>query len=318
VTYILALEGGIEPSYEKRLEIAAWSQGWDVVRVENIPFTNQFVYQADHLPCMEELLQNKKVWFHGSIQAAKRAQKVTAWQVHAPWEQLDCQVYYSALRDLPLQKQHQIIYLGELKDKVLELFYSPLADQQTLFVRPTGADKLFNGGCIQLETFNDQWKLITTYEPPLYSKIVIARPQHILMEARFLVVDQQIVTGSLYRSGRSKIQCEAPPELISIAMGFLDECKKRHYNPAVSWVLDLAQTSEGWSVIEVGATSCCGLYDCNLDQFMEALTGVMDVCPTDSDLLQRDCEYCQYGGCGACGEPLNICNCGDTDDPAPV
>ena len=44
---------------------------------------------------------------------------------------------------------------------------------------------------------------------------------------------------------------------------------------ALEYVLDLAETAEGWSIIEVGATSCCGLYKCDMDAFIEALGSVL-------------------------------------------
>lgn len=270
---ILAIETGIEPEYENALIAAALNQGWKVQSVQNIPFTNKFVTGSPNMgtPLDDELLQNPNVWFHGSIQAAKRAQLVTAWDVHAPWRDLKCSDYYPRLAVEILQRDHVFMTLADLHFKKKEIFSSNLVEDGSLFVRPDGNDKIFTGGCITLETFDADYKLINFYQPPANTLVVVARPQRITAEARFLVVDSKLITGSYYRTGGNSLRLEAPGSLMSKAQGFLDYCLEQGYNPALSWVLDLAETPSGWKIIEVGATSCCGLYKCDLDLFVSAL-----------------------------------------------
>lgn len=271
---ILAIETGIEPEYEQALQEAARGEGWEVRSVMNIPFTDQFVTGDPSMgsPLPESFLQAPNVWFHGSIQAAKRAKTATAWQVHTPWVQLRCQHYYEVLRDRILQREHLFMTLEEFAARKDELFASDLVEDESLFVRPDGNDKVFTGGCLTAEDFQKGYDLMTFYDPPPTTRVVVARPQKIKAEARFLVVEGKIVTGSLYRTGGQSVRLEAYSSLAEVAEDHLRYCLDQGFNPSPSWVLDLAETPDGWSIIEVGSTSCCGLYKCDLVAFIRALT----------------------------------------------
>lgn len=270
----LAIETGIEPEYENALQEAAWANGWNVESVQNIPFTNQFVTGEPNMgsPLPKELLENPNVWFHGSIQAAKRAQQATRWQVHAPWHDLRCSTYYPMLRERILQRDHLWSTVEGVRRDKDKLYSSDLVEDETLFFRPDGNDKLFTGGCISLSEFDTGYSLMTFYEPPPLSVIVVARPQRILAEARFLVVGGKLIAGSYYKTGGQTVRLEATSNLMEIAEDMLAFCLAKGFNPAPSWVLDLAQTKDGWFIIEVGATSCCGLYKCDMDAFVKALS----------------------------------------------
>lgn len=276
-TLTLAIETGIEPEYEEALQEAAWGEGWEVVVVQHIPFTEQFVIGDPNMgsPVPRSLLSNRAVWFHGSIQAAKAAQHGTAWQVHAPWTKLRCSTYYPLLADRILQQDHRFLTVAEVQTLKDELWSSDLVESESLFFRPDGNDKAFTGGCIALDDFDHGYKLMTFYEPPPETRVVVARPQAIQAEARFLVVDGKLITGSYYKTGRQSVRLEAPQSLMDIAQDHLDYCLARGYNPAPSWVLDLAQTPDGWSIIEVGASAACGLYKCDLTKFVRALAPVL-------------------------------------------
>jgi hypothetical protein len=288
----LAIETGIESEYEQRLIASAVAAGWNVRVVANIPFTEMFVNKKNDLfddPVEQELLDNSRVWFHGSIQAAKAAQKATKWQVHAPWHNLRCSQYYLRLDGKLTQEDHRIIKLSELPILKDELFESlgefrdlrPLGEDRiedlSIFCRPDGNDKVFTGGCVSQDKFDEGYDLMTFYEPPPETRIVVSRPQVILSEARFLVVDGELITGSYYKTGGQSVRLEATDHLMELGEEFLGFCKMRGYDPSPSWVLDLAETPEGWSIIEVGASSCCGLYKCDTDKFIEALSRFFEV-----------------------------------------
>jgi hypothetical protein len=277
---ILAIEVGIEPEYENALIASAKKAGWSVEVVRHVPFTNEFV-DKDHLPLPRKLLENPNVWLHGSIQAVKAAQHMVddgtlfgsrpiKWQVHAPWADLRCAQYYPQLKGRLLQKDWRLTTIEGLRDWKDQLF-EELGEDDSLFVRPSENDKLFSGGCITREDFQESYDLITFYDPPLQSHVIVARPRKINAEARFLIVDGKLVTGSFYKTGGQSLRLEASDNLMEIAQDFLDFCLSRYFNPSPSWVLDLAQTAEGWHIIEVGATSCCGLYKCDTDKFIQAL-----------------------------------------------
>jgi len=274
----LYIETGIEEEYENALIASAKKIGWNVVTIMHIPFGDMFIYHNDGYtgnPVRKEDLENENSWYHGSISGGKAAQRATKWKVHAPWQQLRCSVYYEKLGDLILQKDHRFETLESIYAKKDELYNSSLVEEDTLFFRPDGNGKEFTGGCIASDEWEKKYKLITFYDPPMDTRVVVARPQKIQAEARFLIVDGKLITGSYYRTGGQTVRLEAAGDLIETGKSILQGALSRGYNPSPSWVLDLAQTNGVWYIIEVGATSCCGLYKCNTDAFMEALDGII-------------------------------------------
>jgi len=263
----LAIETGIEPEYEQALIQSAKKAGWKVEVVRHVPFAHVFEDAS------QEFLQNPNVWFHGDITACKSAQAQTAWQVHAPWEALRCTHYYDILYDRILNQDWALTSIRGMKEDQEWLYEkSGLAEDDTLLFRPDGNDKIFTGMLISRPDFDHAYKTVTFYDPDPEEAVIAARPKIIKAEARFLVVGGKLITGSYYRTGGQTVRLEAHSSLMEIAQEMLLFCLARGYDPAPSWVLDLAQTTQGWRIIEVGASSCCGLYKCNTDAFITALT----------------------------------------------
>ena len=274
----LFIETGIEEEYENALIDSAKNIGWKVEIVTHVPFSDQFAYKGSG--CLQEFLSdsdlnNEQGWYHGSITGAVAAQKVTKWQVHAPWEETSCSYYYKALPDVILQKDHRFETIEGINEKWKELYSSDLVEDFSLFFRPDGNDKSFTGGCIHINNWSNDYEMLTFYDPPKDSVVVVARPQNILGEARFLVVDGKLVTGSYYKTGGQRVRLKAESGLMEEAQRVLDYCLGQSFNPAPSWVLDLAKTEDGWKLIEVGPSCCCGLYKCDTDLFMSALDKVV-------------------------------------------
>ena len=275
----LVLEPGIDLEYERPLAEAASRAGWGVALVQHVPFSDMFVrssWSGDHGdPVDASVLLDPNCWFHGSIQATKVAQQNTAWQVHAPWHALRCSSYYPHLRDRLFQQRHAFTTVGGLLRDRDQLFTSDLAVDGTLFVRPDACDKLFTGMTISRSDFDAGYKLLTAYDPPQEAPVVVAAPQKVFAEARFLVVAGDLVTGSYYKTGGQAVRLRVSDRIVDTARDMLGFCLAQGYDPAPSWVLDLAEGSDGWRILEVGATSCCGLYRCDLNAFVDALQGVL-------------------------------------------
>jgi len=274
----LFIETGIEEEYENALIASAKKTGWEAIRIMHVPFGDRFVYPSVgcvQVPLSEEDLNNKKGWYHGSITGEVAAKKLTKWQVHAPMEETSCSYYYKALPDVILQKDHRFETIESINAKKDELFASDLVKDGCLFFRPNENDKSFTGGCIYHGDWEEKYKLITFYDPPLDSVIVVAKPQNITAEARFLIVDGKLITGSFYKTGGQSVRLKASDNLMDEAQTVLDYCLEQNFNPAPSWVLDLAKVEDGWKLIEVGPSSCCGLYKCDTDAFMSALNEVI-------------------------------------------
>lgn len=99
----LYIETGIEEEYENALIASATKIGWNVVTVMHIPFGDSFVYHKNGFagePISKDDLENESGWYHGSISGGKAAQRTAKWQVHAPWQELRCSVYYEELKGI--------------------------------------------------------------------------------------------------------------------------------------------------------------------------------------------------------------------------
>jgi len=59
-----------------------------------------------------------------------------------------------------------------------------------------------------------------------------------------------------------------PPEALALAQEVA-----QHYNPNTAWIIDICQTKAGeYKLMEVGCFSCCGLYKCNRDIIVAAVS----------------------------------------------
>ena len=283
---VLAIECGIDPDYEGRLITSATKLGLQVLIVAWDAREQRFCLSDGQGSITERLvpdpsLRNVQVWFHGSIQACVAAQEHTRWQVHAPWDALKCSSYYPKLQgfvgpDTALfQKGWRILPLGDFINE-RDLLVDVLYETDTLFVRPDTNDKVFSGGCVSKSTWDENLKNILFYEPPMDTLIVIARPRQVVSEARFLVVNHRLVTGSYYKVGSQAMQLRVQQysPVWQQAQRLLDVCLTNAFHPSYSWVLDVAEDSRGVSeIIEVGGSAYCGMYACDTDAFLTALYG---------------------------------------------
>ena len=265
----LAIDLGIEPEYERRLMDSAKKLGWKVIVPRRIPFTEELL---DVTPAQ---LANPNTWYHGDIATAKAVAKHTPWQVHAPWNDLDL-LNFSYEFPWMMFNNYQKSYLDDFEDHP-DRWFKSLGVDGMIFVKSSAADKTVSGRLISQENFVKDWELMTFYKPPKNTILAITSPKLIKSEARFLIVDRKIITGSYYRVGGQAMYLKVPetsPAWTSARL-LLRALLFKGYNPAPSWVLDLAEDHDGnWSVMEVGATSCCGFYACDTDKFCEALNAL--------------------------------------------
>lgn len=263
----LAIETGIEPEYEKNLIESAKKLGWRVLNVRHVPFTEDFEDLSD------EDRYDSGVWFHGDINGVKAAQANTGWQVHANWKNLNL---------LHLTSHAEAVMYNKYHFRTMQKFYEdPWSwfskfGSDHLFIKSATADKTISGMVINARKFEEQWALATFYEPPWDTLVAISeadsRP---LTEVRLLVVDQKIVTGSYYRVAGKGMNLRLTENQLHEFYNLNHYLTSQNWRGAndPSYVLDLVQPQgeDCWYIMEVGATSCCGLYDCDTTAFLQAL-----------------------------------------------
>lgn len=102
--------------------------------------------------------------------------------------------------------------------------------------------------------------------------VQVATRKRIHREYRLWVVDQHIVTASLYKEGRTVRYSDfVDEEILAYARGFLTEGL---WVPDRAFVLDIADTSEGLRIIEAGNINSAGFYAADMQKLVMALEGM--------------------------------------------
>ncbi len=160
----------------------------------------------------------------------------------------------------------------------------PILRGGPFFARPVSDKKSFAGTVfdaadfaewrskvLQLEIDNTmEENSLTTLKPD--DRIVLAPLTNIYQEYRFFVVDQQVVTGSMYKLGSRVISSIEVPERISaFAQRMAD-----HWSPNRAYCLDIAVTDDDeefgdMKVIEINALNSAGFYACDMLKFVTAV-----------------------------------------------
>jgi hypothetical protein len=154
------------------------------------------------------------------------------------------------------------------------------AFEGTAFIRPVHDSKSFTGQLINDDEL-DKWRT-DLYELrhefstlDLNTEVMVASPKRTIDEARFFIVDKNVVAGSMYRvDGRvlyKQIGNDTPlyKPMWEYAQGHASTFEG--WAPAEAFVLDVARTPEGFRVIEVNCINSAGFYDCNMTAVVKAI-----------------------------------------------
>jgi hypothetical protein len=182
---------------------------------------------------------------------------------------LRCSHYYSFWGKHIFQQNYCFITFAELKRQANSL-YKNYGESDCIFIRPDNNFKTFTGKVVARDEFEHWYKQeLDCYniEPTLF--VVVARPRNIKREWRFLVCKKQIITGSLYKQdGQSCVLPETDPK----ALEFASSVAKDSWQPDTIYVMDVAETTEGFSLLEIGGANCAGLYACDLEKVVDTFT----------------------------------------------
>lgn len=144
------------------------------------------------------------------------------------------------------------------------------AKDQLLFIRPDADSKSFSGTVLSFGEIQDWWaKLQVSDSTQLNAKTpIIAGPAYrIQREWRLWIVDQEIVTASLYAEDhRLKKQRGAPQEVLDFAQKAIES-----YQPHRIFVMDIAETGGEYYIIECGCMNSAGFYAADIEQIITVI-----------------------------------------------
>lgn len=210
----------------------------------------------------------------GSIEFCGEVRRESPWVpgVYMTMDNYDCTNYYPIFGDRLLNQDYTMIPYGDLRRKKYWLFET-LGEQDALFIRPNRGAKIFKGQVIYKERFEKDLKQLGFYDVPDRELCVVARPQNLVSEVRCVVVDGKVITGSKYIENGKLVPNAEPIDFtwLCLAQSCVDYAPT--YRPDRAWCLDLCQTKDGRiRILEVGAFSCAGLYGCDVDTIIDAVS----------------------------------------------
>lgn len=135
-----------------------------------------------------------------------------------------------------------------------------------IFVKPLDNIKLFNGITLEDdEDLSDRHYHIFSkwFAPESNATIVVSPAKEIGKEYRFVVVDKIPVAASEYKVEHKG---QAPID----AHDFVKELTKI-WNPMPVYVVDIAETNEGYKIVEYNQFGSSGVYECNQSDTIDAL-----------------------------------------------
>lgn len=182
----------------------------------------------------------------------------------ADFDKLKCQSYYSNWGKYILQSNYAFIPLAEIirrKEWVYKIFGNK--DNQ-VFIRPDDNVKSFSGEVVHIDSFDRFIKNANFYGDNLSTLSVVSEPINILQEYRFIIADNKVLTGSLYRNNK---HIEYNSKYDNFAAEFAEEVAKE-YSPHRIYIMDIAKIENGYKLVEIGSVNMAGLYACDLLKFV--------------------------------------------------
>jgi hypothetical protein len=146
-------------------------------------------------------------------------------------------------------------------------------EDDNIFVRPLHDTKSFAGNVMTKEAFEAWRDKVRNYPYQDEQKInmnlevVISSPKVIYSEYRFFIVNGKIVTQSLYRRGGKLISDDNVDERVINFVRYMIQV----WEPSVAYVLDVAETPDGFKVIEINTFNSSGFYACDVQKIVIAI-----------------------------------------------
>nr|WP_309696628.1 ATP-grasp domain-containing protein [Armatimonas sp.] len=177
-------------------------------------------------------------------------------------DRLQAQHWLPAYGALALNAGAQVLAYGEWKEQPRDT---------PVFLKPAGGGKAISGLLLEPEEslhdahFSRHRRWPTLPEEFL---LLVAPPREILGEWRFVIVGEQVVAASQYKLGEMLVLEQGAPEG---AWRIAQAIVTRAWRPIEVFVADIAQTPEGFFLLELNTFGTAGLYACDQEAIVRAV-----------------------------------------------
>lgn len=139
-----------------------------------------------------------------------------------------------------------------------------------LFIRPNSGLKTFAGQRVTAADFDDHVSTLEQTSGVMPDTLILVSKLHDIQgEFRFVIADGKVVTGSEYRwDGKLDIRRDWPEECEALAR----QVAEHEWQVDIAYTCDVALTPDGPRIVELNGFSCAGMYACDLEKVVDAVS----------------------------------------------
>jgi hypothetical protein len=223
------------------------------------------------------------VFFYGSLQLAQKFIKNTNYYpgCYLTIENYDCSKYYGYYGNDLLNNNYFLISLNDLKrrkNEILNFFNS-----EKLFIRPNNGVKSFTGQIISKSNFDLNLNTLMQSYGGLDNDllVVLSDYKELKNEYRLVIVDNKIISGSLYLDQYNRESYKAYYDKLCLDEKVYEyaETLLSKYEPDRCYTMDICETITGeYKLLEINSFCCASMYGNDLNKITKAIN---EMCLSD-------------------------------------
>jgi len=270
--------------FQENLDILAEEikrQGMECRIYNYQPFT-------DCLDIISEYEEGDCVIVYGSLQMGRVFKKNSTFVpgVYCNLDSFKCSNYYTYFGDSLLNSTYMLIPYGDLL-RQKHFIFDTLGCIDYVFVRPDSGFKNFTGNVIHKQNWEKDVPWLGDYDVDSDTLILVAPYQPVDREWRFVVVDDEVVSGSQYRNASGTKLSEAEKDIYDYAQKAVTHAIHAGFLTDRAWCIDICETKDSLNVLEIGCFSCAGLYVAPKEPIVREVSRAA---------LEEFQEFQEYGG----------------------
>lgn len=220
--------------------------------------------------------------FYGSLQLGRRINKLPYYpSIYLTVDNYETYKYYGYFGNDLLNSDYLLISLNDAirnKEKIIPQFNN---DTNKLFLRPSNGFKSFAGQTISIDNFDYDFDILCKSYGGLDMEtlVMFSSVKDIDEEYRFIVVSNEIITGSIYFDVENKGTFDPHyNKTIDITSREYEELmlytieQKNKYQPDNAFTIDICRLSNGeYKVIEINSLCCASLYGADYNRIVNSM-----------------------------------------------
>ena len=223
----------------------------------------------------KKFINNDIVVFHGSLQHGQQISHLPMYPgVLLTLDNYECYKYYGYFGDYLLNSKYMMFGLNDIlrnKERIFETLKT-----EKLFIRPSNGFKSFAGQLLPKEGFDFELNVLMQSYGGLDTNtiVILAETQDIEEEYRFIVVDGEVVSGSLYLDKNNRDDFQPYYDRIcddEKAIEFANKMSKL-YQPDKAYTIDVCRLGNGeYKMIEINSFFCASMYGNDYKKVVETV-----------------------------------------------